>query len=176
MDQDPQEESKKDKRMLVLLAFGLLLLLSGIAPQHPEQRQTRLQWGWVEQNDGGGYTLQRLRLGVSGQDRARGLAGKDLGGLLQQHQAVAVQGRGETATVASGISPRLAFLLGLPFPINRATVEELILLDGVGPKLAEGIVSARARQGPIADQDGLRAVPGIGEKLAARLAPQLSFE
>ncbi|MFZ0626432.1 MAG: ComEA family DNA-binding protein [Acidimicrobiia bacterium] len=52
--------------------------------------------------------------------------------------------------------------------INRAEATELETLPGVGPVLAEHIVSYREANGPFESADDLLDVPGIGEaKLAA---------
>lgn len=48
--------------------------------------------------------------------------------------------------------------------LNRASLEELQQLPGVGPTLARRIVAARERQGRFASAEDLRRVPGIGEK------------
>jgi competence protein ComEA len=54
-----------------------------------------------------------------------------------------------------------------PVDLNRATYEELQTLPGVGPKLAERIISRR----PFGKVDELEAVPGIGPKTVERLRP-----
>ena len=57
--------------------------------------------------------------------------------------------------------------------INTATVEQLQLLPGVGPALAERIVAFRESNGPFQSTDELQAVKGIGEKALVRLGPYL---
>ncbi len=52
--------------------------------------------------------------------------------------------------------------------MNRATVDELDELPGVGPATAAAIVTERERNGPFASVDDLDRVSGIGPaKLAA---------
>jgi competence ComEA-like helix-hairpin-helix protein len=58
-------------------------------------------------------------------------------------------------------------MLGLPVDVNRCTVEDLESLPGIGPKLAERIVSAR----PFTTASDLQRVPGIGKKRWAQLQP-----
>lgn len=59
-----------------------------------------------------------------------------------------------------------------PVDLNRATYEELQTLPGVGPKLAERIISRR----PFGKVDELEAVPGIGPKTVERLRPLVRVE
>jgi competence protein ComEA len=54
--------------------------------------------------------------------------------------------------------------------LNEATAAELRTLPGIGPKLAERILDARARQ-PFRSVDDLRRVSGIGPKTLERLRP-----
>jgi competence ComEA-like helix-hairpin-helix protein len=180
MGLDQQTDSGKDKRLLVLLAFGVLLLLSRLPALVPDRQMGEQSWGWVE-DSGEESALYRIVLSVTGQNEGNILAGTlpkvqhpvEMMALLQHHRAVSVQG---AATASSRITPRLALLLGLPFPVNRATLDELTLLQGIGPKLAASIVNYREQHGTITDAREFRAVPGIGERLTARIAPKLSFE
>lgn len=61
-----------------------------------------------------------------------------------------------------------------PIDLNRATVEELDGLPGIGPVLAGRIVAHRSRVGRFHSREDLFAVQGIGPKLFARLAPLVS--
>jgi competence protein ComEA len=58
--------------------------------------------------------------------------------------------------------------LKAPVNINTATAEQLQLLDGIGPKLAQRIIDARERK-PFKSVDDLRRVSGIGVKTLDRL-------
>lgn len=49
-----------------------------------------------------------------------------------------------------------------PIDVNRATVDQLDELPGVGPATAAAIVTERERNGPFVDVDDLDRVPGIG--------------
>jgi competence protein ComEA len=60
---------------------------------------------------------------------------------------------------------------GQPIDPNTATVDEIMLLPGVGEVLAERIVEGR----PYKSVDDLRRVPGIGEKVFARLKDSLQI-
>ncbi len=61
---------------------------------------------------------------------------------------------------------------GAPVDINRATVDELASLDGIGPKLGARIVAAR----PFHSVDDLATVRGIGRRRLARLRPRLRLD
>jgi competence ComEA-like helix-hairpin-helix protein len=60
-----------------------------------------------------------------------------------------------------------------PIDLNRATVEDLQVLPGVGPALAERILSSRHTDGPFCSVDALTRVKGIGAKVLEDLAPHL---
>jgi len=60
---------------------------------------------------------------------------------------------------------------GQPLDPNTATVDEIMLLPGVGEVLAERIVEGR----PYKSVEDLRRVPGIGEKVFARLKDSLQI-
>ncbi len=67
------------------------------------------------------------------------------------------------ATAAQGKEQQPA-----PIDINKASVEELQELPGVGPSLAQRIVEFREEHGPFASVDELLKVRGIGEKSLER--------
>jgi len=60
---------------------------------------------------------------------------------------------------------------GQPIDPNTATVDEIMLLPGVGEVLAERIVEGR----PYTSVEDLRRVPGIGEKVFAELKDSLQI-
>jgi competence protein ComEA len=59
--------------------------------------------------------------------------------------------------------------------VDRATVEELDALPGIGPALASRIVADREANGPFGSMAALEDVRGIGPVLAAKLAPRVTF-
>jgi len=56
------------------------------------------------------------------------------------------------------------FLFFVPFAINRANAEELVLVPGIGEKTARAIVSYRDRHGCFPRLEALLEVPGIGPR------------
>jgi competence ComEA-like helix-hairpin-helix protein len=64
----------------------------------------------------------------------------------------------------------------LPLPINRADKELLMTIKGVGPSLAESIVTHRQKVGQLVTLRDLQKIPGVGEKRATALATDLVFD
>lgn len=61
-----------------------------------------------------------------------------------------------------------------PLNINRATLNQLVTLPGIGPVLAARIIDYRAAHGPFAKVDDLVAVSGIGPSRLADLRPHVT--
>jgi competence protein ComEA len=59
---------------------------------------------------------------------------------------------------------------GAKLSINTASAQDLDALPGIGPVLAERIVSWRTQHGAFTSVDALTDVPGIGPAMMARLA------
>jgi len=59
--------------------------------------------------------------------------------------------------------------------VNTCSEDSLTLLPGVGPRLAARLAASRERDGPFRDANDLRRVKGIGPVLAGRLAPLVVF-
>jgi competence protein ComEA len=57
--------------------------------------------------------------------------------------------------------------------VNRADLQELQTLPGIGPALAKRIVEFRREYGPFESVEELIAVKGIGPKLLAKLRPHV---
>lgn len=77
-------------------------------------------------------------------------------------------------TRAQAEAPR-AIALRAPVDLDAATAAEIEGLPWVGPALAARIVEARDKCGPFGSLEGLTRVYGIGEGMARRLAPHVTF-
>ncbi|CAN2234976.1 helix-hairpin-helix domain-containing protein [Candidatus Planktophila dulcis] len=76
-------------------------------------------------------------------------------------------------TTSSGGVARPAVRKNGPVMINRATVKDFESLDGIGPVLANRIVSYRKINGPFAAVEDLLKVPGIGQSKFAQFKEKL---
>ena len=62
-----------------------------------------------------------------------------------------------------------------PISINKATAEELQNVRGIGPALAERIISYREANGGFKSLDQLREVRGIGDSKFEKLKNQITL-
>lgn len=60
--------------------------------------------------------------------------------------------------------------------LNRADMQRLASVPGVGPVLAKAIVEFRAAHGPFQRLEDLSAVPGIGPKRLEKIGPYLMLD
>lgn len=71
--------------------------------------------------------------------------------------------------------PRLPALLR-PMNINKATVEELITLPGIGPQTAQAILAFREVHGPFKSAEDLLQVRGLGPKKLAAIRERITVQ
>lgn len=69
----------------------------------------------------------------------------------------------------------MAVFLFKPIPINEASFALLQTVKGVGPKLAQEIITYRQQFGPFLRPESIKQLAGVGEKRARYLATQFSF-
>jgi competence protein ComEA len=60
--------------------------------------------------------------------------------------------------------------------LNTATIDELMLLPGIGPAKAERVVAWRSKHGPFRRVADLRKVKGFGYKTLRKLLPNLDVK
>jgi len=77
------------------------------------------------------------------------------------------------AYTRSGGTSRAAVRKNGPIMINRATVKDFESLDGIGPVLANRIVTYRKSNGPFTAIEDLLKVPGIGQSKFAQFKEKL---
>jgi len=163
---------KKDKRLLVLLAFGVLVLLLDI-PRHGLLPAVAPGQYWLEMTDEE-YQLYRSNR-PDGLDPVLPHLQKAVAVGLKERQAVSLVQKEKGRVILSGLTPRLSFLLGRPLPINSAEEDDLTLIPGIGPVMANRIVTYRKAHGPIASPHQLKKVPGIGPVMEQRLQDYFIF-
>jgi competence protein ComEA len=76
--------------------------------------------------------------------------------------------------MALTLSAGTVFAAEAKVDINKASVEELTALPGVGETLARRIVEYREQQGPFGSPEELMNVKGIGERSFEKLRDQLT--
>lgn len=59
--------------------------------------------------------------------------------------------------------------------INKASIEQLTQLPGIGESKAKAIVEHRTKQGPFKSLEQLKEVKGIGDKLFAKLEGKITL-
>ena len=80
------------------------------------------------------------------------------------------------AVVVFVITPFASVVIGsdtVKIDLNKATIEELSALKGIGQKYAERIVNYREQNGPFEKIDDILLVKGIGEKTFTKIKDQL---
>ena len=80
-----------------------------------------------------------------------------------------VGGPGRRLVKIGRMAPSRLELFAVPLDVNAAPVEELASLPGIGPKLAERIAAAR----PFANIQDLGTVKGVGARRMEALRPRL---
>jgi|WetSurMetagenome_2_1015567.scaffolds.fasta_scaffold203652_2 competence protein ComEA len=60
--------------------------------------------------------------------------------------------------------------------INKATVDQLKEINGIGESYAKGIVAYREKNGPFKKIEDIKEVKGIGDKLFEKIKDQITIE
>jgi len=61
----------------------------------------------------------------------------------------------------------------VPIDLNRADIDDLVAVPGIGPATAQRIVAFRDEHGPFRRVEDLLKIQGIGEKSLEKLRPYL---
>lgn len=75
----------------------------------------------------------------------------------------------------SFMAPAQMLTLGIPLDLNRLQADELELLPGIGPRLAERILQYRQKNGDFVSLEALKEIEGIGEKTFTSLSQYLKI-
>jgi competence protein ComEA len=78
--------------------------------------------------------------------------------------------------IITPMGSRERFVLAIPIELNEAGVEDLVMIPGIGHRLARRIVEFRKSHGPFKTWHELRRVKGIGPKKVERFRSYLSLK
>ncbi|MDI4652524.1 MULTISPECIES: helix-hairpin-helix domain-containing protein [Pseudoalteromonas] len=80
------------------------------------------------------------------------------------------------ATSAFAVKPTEAIQVKMQkLSINKASIDQLTQLPGIGESKAKAIVEHRKKQGPFKSVEQLKEVKGIGDKLFAKLEGKITL-
>ncbi len=182
-----QRRKRTDQRPLVLLALALLILslhlAGGYLRQHGNRQiapaPDRYRYIWLK----GGTIAEGLYRAENPLDlpklyRRAGLAPPAAACLkplpVPPFTTVILENGAEPNI--SGTHPRTAVLFCKQIPVNRADLEVLTTVSGIGPGLAKRIIELRDQKGGFAGVEELLAVNGIGPKKIEMLRHVFTFE
>jgi competence protein ComEA len=84
------------------------------------------------------------------------------------------EGEGKGRIALAPLAPQKLPVLSIPVPINTATLEELMTLPGIGPKIAQAIIDCREQGGIFTSAEDLLRVKGIASKKLAAIRSHIS--
>ncbi len=87
-----------------------------------------------------------------------------------------VKKRNFTCPLVNLVKSKIASNKSIPININKATVEELTLIKGIGEVLASRIIDYRNKQGDFKSIEELKNVKGIGEHKLNRIKNEIILE
>ncbi len=157
----------KDKRTLVLFLLGLVILLVEFWPIQRDYARFYYKVALNENKD------QWLVLSLSANDA---LDKPEVTKALALKENAKILPLAQEQKAANEMPASLSLFTNRPLPINKAGKEDLEMLPGVGPHLANAILTELQLQGKFAGPDDFIKVSGIGPKNMQRLLPLISFE
>lgn len=93
----------------------------------------------------------------------------NLAGILRDGDHVHVPSTMDNAAVPTPLNAGIVY-------VNTATVDELVMLPGVGEAIAERIINYREENGPFASLADLDEISGIGPAMLEEIAEKVSFD
>lgn len=176
--------------LVVILTPGLFLPPSpGTArsPMVPSPELSSSQTVWVEVGGAvrnrGIYSLEKGKNALDALEKAGGTSGSfplpaefpvfkiEKNGFLE----VGGDGENKGQAVFRPLEPPKMKVLSIPININTAKAEELDLLPGVGPKMAEAILDYREAHGKFSTLEDLQKVKGFGPRRFLAIRPHITL-
>jgi competence protein ComEA len=104
------------------------------------------------------------------------LSSKEGARILDRDTALTVMSKDHGILILQDpLSAKALWVLGRPIPLNRAAVEDLDRLPGIGPGLAQRIVEYRERRRGFSSLEELMVVNGIKEKTFEKIKGYLTL-
>jgi len=120
-----------------------------------------------------GATIRNL-FSEAGVNDTPGFKETVLAGVLHSGDRIACDTTRYRVTIGD-ISASARLALGMTIDLNTATVEELVLIPGIGRITAAKIVRFREKMGDFSEVDILKQIEGLGEKKYNRIKGYLSI-
>jgi competence protein ComEA len=188
---------RKDQ-LVIALMLGLAILLIGLfRPSHPfrsmlapsqNNLKTEPHRQWIVEVAGaiknpGIYTFDTPPTANQAIQNAGGPVGEHrllfdtAGHALDTGMRIELQESNEDRLriTITPMGSRERFVLAIPIELNEAGVEDLVMIPGIGHRLARRIVEFRKSHGPFKAWDELKGVKGIGPKKVERFRSYLSL-
>ncbi len=89
---------------------------------------------------------------------------------------VAREGENKGRASLQPLDPSRMKVLAIPVNINTANAEELDILPGVGPKMAQAIVDFREAHGKFSALEDLQKIKGLGPRKFAAIRPHITLQ
>jgi len=177
---------QQDRRMIVLVLIGLCVSLPhlyttlGGVPECGDKPQDQPRIVWLETAAAQGSGLYRLDTSP----RTWPAMTADLGfqfsaeslptGVDVPLPAYRLQADGQLQAISPPAQADPIFFQ--PISINQASIETLMVIPGIGRRLAALIIDYRYRKGGIGNRSSLLEIEGVGEKKAEVIAGYVRFE
>ncbi|MDO9514938.1 MAG: helix-hairpin-helix domain-containing protein [Syntrophales bacterium] len=120
-----------------------------------------------------GATIRDL-FGEAEVDDVSGFKETDLAGVVHSGDRVTCDTARYRVTTGD-MSASALLALGMPIDLNKATVEDLVLVPGIGRRTASKIVRFREEKGVFSEVDVLKRIKGLGKKKYDRIKGYLSI-